>query len=66
MENDKAACPAVTVLGLAVLTGARLHRMLWLALNATDRIGASIVPVAPCPRVGPNFLAARARRAEWS
>ncbi|WP_240812763.1 vitamin K epoxide reductase family protein [Streptomyces sp. DASNCL29] len=28
------AFAAVTVLGLAVLTGARLHRMLWLALNA--------------------------------
>ncbi|MEU8873729.1 hypothetical protein AB0D24_21665 [Streptomyces javensis] len=47
MENDKTACPAVTVLGLAVLTGARLHRMPWLALDAADRTGASIVPVAP-------------------
>ncbi|GAA2324223.1 vitamin K epoxide reductase family protein [Streptomyces cuspidosporus] len=28
------AFAAVAVLGLAVLTGARLHRMLWLALNA--------------------------------
>ncbi|MEV0170561.1 vitamin K epoxide reductase family protein [Streptomyces sp. NPDC050803] len=34
-----AAFAAVTALGVAVLTGARLHRALWLALNAGALVG---------------------------
>lgn len=37
------AFAAVAVLGVAVLTGARLHRALWLALNAGALAGVVFV-----------------------
>lgn len=38
-----AAFAAVIALGLAVLTGARLHRTLWIALNAGALVGVGFV-----------------------